>query len=299
MAPLPRTIRKLGTVDCDIVEANPVVWQNRLLRFEYIRWQSEAKHYYGNPTGHSYFRFVDCADGSAGAPFGVDLHMGNAFVRQDRMIVTAVEDWGKSRFYQLESTDLVHWSEPRVILEDPAWQGYNTSVCRADGRFVMVFELGAPQEMVGIPFTMFFAESQDLREWRVIPGARFGFDRYTGGPMVRFFAGWFYLTYLDGSYETGFRTRIVRSRDLREWQESPCPVLSYDESDRVLASDLAPELRERIARAENINASDLDMCEFGGKLHCVYSWGNQRGKEFLALGEADCTEQEFCESYFA
>ena len=299
MSPSPLSIRKLGTIDCDIVEANPVVWHGRLLRFEYIRWKSPEKHYYGNTLNQSYFRFIDCADGSASAPFGIGLHMGNAFVWRDRMIVTAVEDWGKSRFYQLESTDLEHWSAPRVILENPEWHGYNTSVCRADGRFVMVFELGAPQEIVGIPFTMFFAESRDLRSWQVIPGARFGFDRYTGGPMVRFFAGWFYLTYLDGSYETGFRTRIVRSRDLTHWEESSAaPVLDYEECDRHLAADLAPGLRERIARAENINASDLDMCEFGGKLHIVYSWGNQRGQEFLALGEADATEQEFCESYF-
>ena len=117
--------------------------------------------------------------------------------------------------------------------------------------------------------------------------------------MVRFFAGWFYLTYLDGSYETGFVTRIVRSRDLREWQESPFPVLGYDENDRALAADLAPELRERVAHAENINASDFDMCEFGGKLRIIYSWGNQRGTEFLALGEADRSEREFCESFFA
>ena len=40
------------------------------------------------------------------------------------------------------------------------------------------------------------------------------------------------------------------------------------------------------------------MCEFGGKLVCFYSWGNQRGKAFSALAEADCTEREFCESFF-
>lgn len=295
----PCPIRKLGTVDCDIVEANPVVWKGRLLRFEYIRWKSAEKRYHGNSTGRSYFRFVDCADGSASAPFGVGLHMGNAFVWRDRMIVTAVEDWGKPRFYQLESDDLVHWSAPRVILENPAWEGFNTSVCRADGRFVMVFELGAPPEKIGVPYTMFFAESADLKTWRELPGAVFGRDFYTGGPMVRFFDGFFYLTYLDGSYEKGFVTRIVRSRDLANWEHGVRPVLVYDEDDRKLRGNLAPELRTKIAQAENINASDLDMCEYDGKLRLLYSWGNQRGKEFLAAAEADTTEQAFCESFFS
>ena len=56
-------IRKLGTVDCDIVEANPVVWQGRLLRFEYIRARNDQKGYYANRTGDSYFRFVDQQNG--------------------------------------------------------------------------------------------------------------------------------------------------------------------------------------------------------------------------------------------
>ena len=30
-------IQKIGSFECDIVEANPVVWQNELYIFEYIR----------------------------------------------------------------------------------------------------------------------------------------------------------------------------------------------------------------------------------------------------------------------
>lgn len=293
-------IHKLGTVDCDIVEANPVVWRNRLLRFEYIRWQSPEKHYHGNCSGQSYFRFVDVADGETMPPFGIGLHMGNAFVWQDRMVVTAVEDWGKSRFYQIESTDLIHWSEPRRILEGAGWEGYNTTLCRAGDRFVMAFELGAPRDLVGVPFTMFFAESADLVHFRVIPGAVFGRDFYTGGPMLRWFNGFYYLFYLDGSYEQGYRTCVVRSRDLRSWQWSPVnPVLDYGEEDRRLHGVFTPQQERKIKNAVNINASDLDMCYFEGKLRLVYSWGDQRGTEFLAIAEAEADEAKFCESYFA
>ena len=42
------------------------------------------------------------------------------------------------------------------------------------------------------------------------------------------------------------------------------------------------------------------MCEWKGDLVISYSWGNQRGKEFLALAKVrNATEREFCESFFA
>jgi beta-xylosidase len=186
-----------------------------------------------------------------------------------------------------------------VILENPAWHGYNTSVCRADDRFVMVFELGAPAELVGEPFTMFFAESKDLVNWTWIEDAVFGKEFYTGGPMVRYFDGYFYMFYLDGSYEKTFKTFVARSTDLKNWTISPKnPVLSYDEDDRKLLGDFNLEFTRHIANSVNINASDLDMCEYNGKLELIYSWGCQRGIEFLARAQSDLSEKEFCEYFF-
>ena len=298
-------IKKLGTVDYFIVEANPVVWNNQLLRLEYIRWMNENKRYPDNESGTSYFRFVEHETGRVvSEPFGKGLHMGNAFVWEgtpQRMVVTCVEDWGRPRFLQLESEDLVHWSEPRVILENESWAGYNTSVCRAGDRFVMMFELGKPLELVGHPFTMFFAESRNLKTWNVIPGASLFKDIYTGAPMLRWFNGVFYAFYLNGSYENGFETYVARSSDLKHWESAPRnPVLTYDEGDRMIhpMSKLKPQHLELAKTAQNINVSDLDFCEYNGKLHMVYSWGNQRGIEFLALAEAECTERQFCESFF-
>ena len=51
-------IRKLGTLDVDMVEATPVVFKGRLYRFEYVR-----KDYKPNTTGDSYFRFIDVEAG--------------------------------------------------------------------------------------------------------------------------------------------------------------------------------------------------------------------------------------------
>ncbi len=295
-------IEKLGTIDLDIVETNPVVFNGHPWLMEYIRYWNPQKRYYGNDTGDSYFRFRSLEDLNVfSEPFGRGLHMGNAFVEDGRIVVTAVEHWGKPRFYQLESEDMVHWSQPRVILEGAGWEGYNTSVCKADGRYVMTFELGAPLDLVKVPFTMFFAESKDLKEWRIVEGACFGRDFYTGGPMLRFHGGWFFFFYLDGSYEKGFETHVMRSRDLVEWEDSRRnPVLGYSIEDKKIhsAARLSDWQIEKINGAVNINASDLDMCEWNGKLVLAYSWGNQRGTEFTALGEANCTEREFCFGFF-
>lgn len=299
----PVRLKKLGTFDIFIVEANPVVFKGKLWLMEYIRWSRPDKRYRFNDTGRSYFRFLDMSDmKTVTPPFGHGLHLGNAFVDGDRVIVTAVEDWGKGRFFQTESTDLVHWTKPRVILEDPAWTGFNTTMCKADGRYILSFELGKPRDLVGVPFTMFFAESTDLRTWKIVEGARMGGDRYTGAPMLRYYGGWFYYFHLEGNYTHGFTTRVARSRDLKDWEFSKHVVLDYSPEDKLLHpkpfAAFTDKEKAYIAGAKNINASDLDMCEWKGKLVCFYSWGDQRGNEFSALAEADCTERGFCESFF-
>ena len=294
-------LRRLGTFDLDIVEANPVIFKGKPYLMEYIRNRKSTIYRDGRPVSH--FRFRDMTDMKTfSAPFGFDLHLGNAFVKDDHIVVTAVEDWGKGRFYEMESDDMVHWTEPRVILEDPAWEGYNTSICEADGRYVMAFELGKPKELVHVAFTMFFAESTDLKTWRIIPEAVFGRDIYTGAPLLRFHNGFFYFFHLEGSYEEGFITVVARSGDLKNWEWGRRTVLERSQEDRMILPRAATFFTQQqllhIASAVHINVSDLDMCDYDGRLLLCYSWGNQRGVEFLALAEAACSEAAFCESFF-
>lgn len=285
-------LKRLGTVAADIVEANPAVFGGRLYRFEYIR-ESNA----GNTTGSSFFRFIDVASGRSTASFGRGLHMGCAFVSDGRMYVSCVRKWGGSEVLLLWSDDLLNWSEPEIILSAPGWEVFNTSICRSADGFTMVFERGRPAPG-DVNFTMYFAYSSDLHDWRVIPGAVYGFGVYCGAPLLRYFDKWYYFFHLSGSYESGFNTMVSRSKDLKDWSREEL-VLPYDEADRRWLVPVNAELLERSRRARNINASDLDFCEYGGKLYATYSWGDQRGDEYLALGEADCGEREFCESFFA
>lgn len=297
----PIRLEKLGTYDIFIVEANPVVFKGRLLMMEYIRHFRPDKRYRFNDTGDSYFRFREMSDmHTFTAPFGHGLHAGNAYVAGDKMIVTGVDKWGGTKVLQTESTDLVNWTKPRVILENPAWTAYNTTMCHDGERYILSYELGKPKELVGTPFTMFFAESKDLVDWKIIDGAKMGGDIYTGAPMLRHFGEWFYYFHLEGSYSEGFETRVMRSKDLFDWELSPEIVLAYDPWDRMIhpRARFTDAEKVEIAAAVNINASDLDMCEWNGKLVCFYSWGDQRGREYSALATADCTEREFCESFF-
>ena len=60
----PPKIKKLGTIDCGLVEATPLVIKDRLYRFEYVR-----EDYSGNSSGGPYFRLVDVATGKATSAF--------------------------------------------------------------------------------------------------------------------------------------------------------------------------------------------------------------------------------------
>ena len=69
-------IRKLGTLDLDMVETTPVVFRDRLYRFEYVR-----PGYQANKTGDSYFRFIDVETGKATPAFAQTFDLGCALRR--------------------------------------------------------------------------------------------------------------------------------------------------------------------------------------------------------------------------
>ena len=84
----PPRIRKLGTIDCDLVVTTPVVFRDRLYRFEYVH-----TGYAGNTAGDSYFRFVDHETGEASPNFASGYHLGNVFVEDDVLYVTGTDIW--------------------------------------------------------------------------------------------------------------------------------------------------------------------------------------------------------------
>jgi alpha-L-fucosidase len=288
-------IRKLGTIDLDMVETTPVVFKGRLYRFEYVR-----PGYKPNATGDSYFRFIDVETGRATPAFAQGYHLGCAHAEGPTMWAFGVDRWDGSKVVAFRSDDLESW-ESRPALELPGWGLFNTSVCRAGDRYIMAIEVGRPPEVVGVPFTARFAESRDLKAWRLLPDDRvFTKDRYSACPTIRHVDGMFYMTYLEARPGPRYETYIVRSRDLIRWESSPLnPVLAASEQDRKVANPkLSEEQRAKISKAVDLNNSDVDFCEFRGRTILYYSWGNQQGTEFLAEAAYDGTLASFLKGFF-
>jgi len=284
-------IDKLGTIDADLVEATPVVFKGRLYRFEWVR-----KGYWSNELRDDYFRLVDHATGRAGPAFAHGHEFGSAFVDGKTIYVTGTRN--RNRVQMFASKDLKSW-ESWPVLNEPQFGVFNTSLCKAGREYVLMFEIDKPREQAGVPFTARFARSPDLRQWTLTaPECNYSKDRYTAPHCLRYLDGWFYNFYLEAWQ--GYEMRVVRSRDLILWESSPLnPVLRASDADRKIAnSHLEPELRQRIATEKNINNSDIDFCEYKGRLIINYSWGNQQGIEFLAEAEYRGTEAQFLRGWF-
>lgn len=286
-------IKKLGTIDCDMVETTPIVFKGRLYRFEYVR-----TNYWNNKTNDSYFRFVDHESGHTTPSFAKGYHLGSAFVDSETVYVTAVDIWDGERIFVFASQDLEHW-DSWLAFELPGFGMFNTSLTRADNKYVLMFEIGKPPDEAGKRFTARFAVSNDLKKWELLPSVcNYAKDRYTAPHCLRYLDGYFYNFYLE-SYN-GYETRVVRSKDLIYWQPSPLnPVLRASEEDRKIAkAKLTVEQRQRISKATNINNSDVDFCEYKGRLIINYSWGDQQGVEHLAEAVYEGTVEQFLKGWF-
>jgi lysophospholipase L1-like esterase/pimeloyl-ACP methyl ester carboxylesterase len=284
-------VRKLGTVDLDLVETTPVVFNARLYRFEWVR-----EGYWNNQRKTNYFRFVDTETGAATPPFADGHEFGSAFVEGDTVYVTGTRNRAAVNLFA--SRDLASW-ETRPVIPPGRYGIFNTSLCRAGDGFVLMFEIDKPLEEAGAPFTARFATSPDLRAWTVTPPeCNYATDRYTAPHCLRWLDGWFYDFYLEA--RDGYEMRLVRSRDLVHWISSPLnPVLRASPADKLIANpDLSEAQRARIAGAVDRNNSDIDFCEWQGRLMINYSWGNQQGVEHLAAAVYDGALAQFLAGWF-
>ena len=70
------------------------------------------------------------------------------------------------------------------------------------------------------------------------------------------------------------------------------------EYNEIYRRQLTEAQRAKIAKAGNRDNSDLDFCEFNGKLIINYCWGNQVGTEFIAEAEYAGTAAQYLEGWF-
>ena len=118
----------------------------------------------------------------------------------------------------------------------------------------------------------------------------------------------------------GYGECLVRSKDLIEWEASNSnPILDWKATGEVAAdkgqaprtkswnyfSNFTKEMESFIEEAKDINNSDIDFCDVENpddgtsSVYIAYSWGNQRGTEFLGAAQVkNATVSSWLRSYF-
>ena len=298
-----KRLRKLGTVKINTVEATPVVWDGRLLRFEW-----ERNKQWGKPGGVErdvgYYHFVDMETETPLDPFATDHSFGCCYAENGKMYVHGVRGGGGGNIIDcFVSSDLKNWESSVALTFQEDISVYNTSVCKGNGKYVMAIEIGGKNPVVGKAFTCIFAESADLINWTLLDMMEYSYsrDRYTACPCIRYFDGFYYMIYLESAPLHRWIPYIVRSRDLKEFELGITnPVMFPDDLDKqvICPERFTAEELDYIEHAVDCNNSDFDMCFHNGRTLITYSWGNQYGKEFLALAEYDGSEEEFLTSFF-
>lgn len=297
-------IRRLGTIACDIVESTPVVFGGELYRFEYIRGCSQNEK---NLTEDSYFHFVKVRTNEETPAFAQGYHFGAAYAEGEDMYAIGVAaneqeetHWGGNIVQIFHSTDLKAWEKYGRVELPENMGAYNTGICKKDGVYTLLIEVNKP-----LLFRFRFAQSTDLKHWELLPEEyRFHKEpRYAGGPAIYTLPDdpYYYVTYLEAYPGPGYATCIARSRDLKKWEYSPInPMLMFDEKeDKKIGNPfLTVHEQARIARAADYNNSDLELCEFNGRTILYYSWGCQRGIEFLAEAAYEGSVKELLQGFF-
>lgn len=300
-----KKITKLGTVKPDYVESTPFVWKDELVIFEWVRADSWAH----NGNEHGYYHIFNPAKNTVSKPFGYDHAFGSSYEEDGTVYVHGVKgsDGWTNQIDMFWSTDLENWESKEEVIKVPNDMCvFNTSVCKGKNGYVMAIEVGTREgnhPLIGCNFTIIFAVSKDLFNWEILPIERYIYskERYTACPSIRYYDGYYYMVNLESAPFHRWIPYIVRTTDLETWEIGEInPFMTPDDDDKKLLypERLTEQEKEYIENAFNCNTSDIDFCDYNGKTVVTYSWGNQYGKEFLAMAEYDGSLQELLESHF-
>ena len=303
-------IRKLGTISCNnIVETTPIVYNGELYRFEVVRRKSfsscvKCEHWY-DIDDLPCLRFIHVRTNESTPLFAEGHTFGFPYVIDDTMYVVTgnSKDWGSDGLVFYNSTDLVNW-EQYTEIHLPGYKIFNMNIAKMNDLYTLLIEISAPKEESDCVFTIRFLTSYDMINWTLTPKeCVFHKDRYAGSPALYTFDSdpYYYIGYLEEYPGYRFANSVARSKNLINWEESVInPVLMYDDAeDKKLAHPFfTPEDRERIDNALNINNSDMELCEYLGRTIIYYSWGDQKGNEFLAEACYEGGMHDFLKSFF-
>lgn len=296
-------IRKLGVVG-KACEMTPFVWKGRLVRVEVDSVRTDPV----KDIFKWFFQIRDVETNKCYPPFGEGAHFCSAYCEDDIVYVfgsteRADGSCGGDSIVMYRSCDLNHW-EANTVIANPGWTLWNTSVCKGPDGYRMAIEVGEPVELVGKPFTTFFAKSDNLTDWEMMTPYetyRYNPERYTACPALRYSGGYYYMICLEELPLKRYEPYIYRTKDFIDWEIGlHNPILFCSPEDRRPKPGMAfaPEFLENLRTRLNINNCDVDLCEFCGYTYILYDTGDQLTFGCLCEAIYDGPLDQFLKAFF-
>lgn len=283
---------KKGKLNSPLVEVTPFVFRGRYYMLE--NWRHDwprPEPLRGRPPEEPGIVIRDVEKNQYLSVVLLGHNLGMAFVWGDRVYAFAAHDAKDRKEISMTiSSDLKEWSQPVAVLKAQSNETFfNVSVCRGPERFIMLVETNDP---AWPPFTFKYFESQNLTDWKQIPGALYGTNKYVGGPALYYEGQWYYTLYLEHLGGGRFETRITRSKDLIHWEDAPKnrPFVPFDPANVVHTPRFGP--------IHECNASDAEVVYWKGKSLVYFTGGDQQKASDLQWAEFDGTPRELFESFF-
>jgi hypothetical protein len=296
-------IRKLGVVHYNDISRNtyaemtPFVRKGRLMRVETV-W---------TPGGGAWFLIRDVETNQTCPPFAFDCYFSSAYCENDIVYVfgsTASKPGrcGGCGIKMFWSDDLEHWSE-KLVIDQPGWTFYNTSVCKGRDGYVMAMEIGDPPEIAGVRFTIYFAVSHDLMNWNMMPlNCNYSKFRYTACPVLRYADDdYYYMIYLEALPLLRYAPYICRTRDFTDFEiglHNPIMFCSPEDKQPKPGRYFPEETLQKIRTYLNINDCDIDLCEYCGYTYINYLTGDQHGVNCMCEAVYDGPMDDFLKGFF-
>lgn len=289
-------IQKQGYLGTPLVETSPFVFNNKLYLLENNQQFWDVK---GAKTGDYYHDDeVRIRDISTGKIISVPLKnhgFGTVLTWEGRVYVFA-GNFGKGKPWRqiteitmTYSSDLKKWTKPKTIVRANGDEYFfNTAVCRGKDKFILLYETNDSRWPA---FTFRYMESGNLENWKAIPKAVYGVDKYVGGPALYYEGDWYYTLYLEG-LKKGWETRITRSKDLIHWEDAPTDrsFVTFDPTHKNIPLR-NPNISEK-------NASDVELCYFNGKTILYFTGSDQTTAGDLQWATYNGTPQQLFEHFY-
>jgi hypothetical protein len=295
----PPKIVKLGTIDVDVVEASLLVFNDKLFRLYWNRNENNLQ-------------IINHLTNEKISTFGSGHGFPSVIVYEDNIYVvgTRIGTKGGDALSLFHSRDMSNWTERTIFENTENFAIFNTSLTKDIDGFTLSMEINQESKLdPPKSFAARFLRSINLMQWFLLPrNYSHGYDRYSAPHTLRYSEGFYYLFYLELKSQdpktglpTLFEQNIARSKNLEKWEYSSLnPVLAPSSLDKLIFNkSLSKKDVYAVEHALNINNSDIEFIQHKDKLVILYSWGDQRGVEFLGEAEYHGNESDFLKSWFS